>query len=224
MYQLMNENEEECRRFFDTLSTGHKLVLNLVTQLIANLQPKSLVIFDEPESHLHPSLLSVLLKAIHFLLDDTDSFCTFATHSPVVLQETPGKQVLILRRNGRTSTVEQPDATSLGKALRRGKAKAIRNRLNAIIERYDEYVARAPLLSGLPQLLVDQEEAALLRSLFDRMEPRRSLWPLRSALMGRARTCTMCRIFGGISIGPLLAKRKLSGVFNLFQKPDPLMR
>jgi len=109
MYELMNENEAESRQFFDTLSTGHKLVLNLITQLIANLQPKSLVIFDEPESHLHPSLLSAMLKAIHFLLDDTDSFCIFATHSPVVLQETPGKQVLILRRNGKQSTVEHPE-------------------------------------------------------------------------------------------------------------------
>ncbi len=109
MYELMNEDEAGCRQFFDTLSTGHKLVLNLVTQLIANLQPKSLVIFDEPESHLHPSLLSAMLKAIRFLLDDTDSFCIFATHSPVVLQETPGKQVLILRRNGKKSMVEQPE-------------------------------------------------------------------------------------------------------------------
>jgi len=114
MYELIENDEQRRKHFFDSLSTGHKLVLNVVTQLIAKLQPKSLVLFDEPESHLHPSLLSAMLKTIRLLLDETDSFCIFATHSPVLLQETPTKQVLLVRRSGHRSMVERPDRETFG--------------------------------------------------------------------------------------------------------------
>ncbi len=101
---------------------------------------------------------------------------------------------------------QHDDVTNLTKALRRGKAKALNNRLDAIVERYDDYVARAPLLAGLPQLPVDLEAADLLRSLFDRTEPRGSLWPLRTALMGRTRTCPQCRISEAFELDHFLPK------------------
>jgi predicted ATPase len=114
MNLLLNEDEEKCKEFFERLSTGHKLVLHVITQLIAYLQPRSLVVFDEPESHLHPSLLAAVLKAVRYLLDDTDSFCILATHSPVVIQETPRKHVIVLRRNGLQSIVEQLERETFG--------------------------------------------------------------------------------------------------------------
>jgi len=98
------------------------------------------------------------------------------------------------------------DATNLAKVFRRGKARTISNRRGAIVRRYEEYVARAPLLSGLPRFPVNQEAAALLRSLFDRTEPRRSLWPLRSLLMGRTRTCPQCRISEAFELDHFLPK------------------
>jgi len=99
------------------LSTGHKIVLNIVVQLAAHLRPRSLVLLDEPEMHLHPPLLAALLKAIQLLLDAYDSFAVVATHSPVVLQEVPASSVRVLMRFGDAAKVEEPEIETFGESV-----------------------------------------------------------------------------------------------------------
>lgn len=82
------------------LSAGQKIVVNIVVQLAAQLRTRALVLIDEPETHLHPPLLAALLRAIQRLLDRFDAFSIIATHSPVVLQEVPSKDVIVLQRFG----------------------------------------------------------------------------------------------------------------------------
>lgn len=97
-----------------TLSTGHKAIVNIVTQLISHLQPYSLVLFDEPESHLHPPLLSSLLQAIQLILESLDSICIVATHSPVVVQEISSDQVHLMRRVGTATRITSPPIETFG--------------------------------------------------------------------------------------------------------------
>jgi predicted ATPase len=99
------------------LSTGHKIVSNIVVQLASHLQNRSLVLIDEPESHLHPPLLATLLKAVHGLLDDYDSFSIIATHSPVVLQEIPSRYVKVLDRVEDRTVVRSPDIEVFGENI-----------------------------------------------------------------------------------------------------------
>lgn len=99
---------------FARLSTDHKIVLNIVVQLCANLERRSIVFFDEPELHLHPPLLAALLRAIAVALERHDSFAVIATHSPVVLQEVPGRQVKVLRRYPGELSVEGPEIETFG--------------------------------------------------------------------------------------------------------------
>lgn len=96
------------------LSTGHKIVLNIVTQLAAHLKPRSIVLLDEPETHLHPPLLAAMLKVVQRLLDTFDSFVIIATHSPVVLQEVPARAVRVLTRFGDLSEVDEPEIETFG--------------------------------------------------------------------------------------------------------------
>lgn len=98
----------------DALSTGHKIVLNIVTQLAAHLKPRSIVLLDEPETHLHPPLLAAMLRVLQRLLDAYDSFVIIATHSPVVLQEVPAASVHVLTRFGDLAEVEQPEIETFG--------------------------------------------------------------------------------------------------------------
>lgn len=100
-----------------TLSTGHKIVANIVVQLAAHLRRRSLVLIDEPETHLHPPLLAALLRAIQRLLDAFDSFAIIATHSPVVLQEVPAEYVHVLRRTGDESAIERPQIETFGESI-----------------------------------------------------------------------------------------------------------
>jgi len=108
------DSPDEWRIVFDQLSTGHKISLNIVVQLVANLVNESLVLIDEPESHLHPPLLAALMKGISEALTERNSFAIIATHSPVVLQEIAARHVRILRRYGTRTEVENPEQETFG--------------------------------------------------------------------------------------------------------------
>lgn len=99
----------EAMEMFKELSTGHKIVLNIVAQLAAHLRTRSLVLIDELETHLHPPLVAALLGAIKELLEAHRSFAVIATHSPVVVQETPAQSVTILERTDAGVTVRKPE-------------------------------------------------------------------------------------------------------------------
>ena len=107
------------KELFDVLSAGHKVVLKIVSQLTAHVDDKrpTLVIIDEPEAHLHPPLLAALLHSIRTCLDRFDAYAVVATHSPVVLQETPSRFVQILRRFGNRSVVEAPSIETFGENI-----------------------------------------------------------------------------------------------------------
>jgi predicted ATP-binding protein involved in virulence len=60
---------------------------------------------DEPETHLHPPLLASFLRSIRTCLETFDGYAVIATHSPVVLQETPAKFVRVIRRSSDESNV-----------------------------------------------------------------------------------------------------------------------
>lgn len=87
-------------RAFASLSTGHKAIINIIASLSLHLKPDTLVLLDEPEAHLHPPLIALLLSSIRNLLEAFGAFAIVATHSPVVIQETLGRHVIILDRAG----------------------------------------------------------------------------------------------------------------------------
>ena len=106
--------EETGRKLFSKLSTGHKIILLTITRLVEKLEERSLVLIDEPESHLHPPLLSSFMRALADLLIDTNGVGIIATHSPVVLQEVPKSCVYKLRRNGKEAIAERLKIESFG--------------------------------------------------------------------------------------------------------------
>lgn len=82
------------------MSSGHAIVLLIITRLVATVEEKTLVLLDEPESHLHPPLLSAFVRALSDLLHDRNGLAIIATHSPVVLQEIPRSCVWKVYRKG----------------------------------------------------------------------------------------------------------------------------
>ncbi|MEQ3747246.1 MAG: AAA family ATPase [Henriciella sp.] len=95
-----NRDNEDLAELFRGLSSGHKVVLKIVAELTAHISGSepTLVLIDEPETHLHPPLLAAFLKSVRACLEAFDGYAIIATHSPVVLQETPSKYVQVLRR------------------------------------------------------------------------------------------------------------------------------
>lgn len=109
--------EEMELNFFNDLSTGHKFVLHSVIKLIYHIEKRSLVLFDEPESHLHPPLLAVLMKTLRMILEVESSFMIMTTHSPVVIQETLQKHVIVIRREGDLIKTTPPTGQTFGENI-----------------------------------------------------------------------------------------------------------
>lgn len=96
------------------LSSGHKVAFTVVTGLVERTAERSLVLIDEPEAHLHPPMLSALVRAISTLLADRNGLAIVATHSPVVLQEVPKSCVHIVENTGDDTMLRQPELETFG--------------------------------------------------------------------------------------------------------------
>lgn len=105
---------DEAESFFTRLSSGHAVVLLTVTRLVELVDERTLVLIDEPEGHLHPPLLSALIRSLSDLLTRRNGVAIIATHSPVVLQEVPKSCVWLLRRSGLTVVAERPRFETFG--------------------------------------------------------------------------------------------------------------
>ncbi|SFR66590.1 ABC-type multidrug transport system, ATPase component [Pseudobutyrivibrio sp. NOR37] len=99
---------------FNQLSAGHKVVLSIITRCIDVLVEKSVVFIDEPENHLHPPLLSSLIRGISRMLIKRNGVAIISTHSPIVLQEIPKSCVWILRRDGNIINARRPEIETFG--------------------------------------------------------------------------------------------------------------
>lgn len=99
---------------FSRLSSGRKIILLSITQLVEKVMEKTLVFLDEPEGHLHPPLLSAFIRALSELLLDKNGVAIIATHSPVILQEVPRNCIWKLRRTGAYCKAERLNIESFG--------------------------------------------------------------------------------------------------------------
>nr|WP_282558358.1 MULTISPECIES: AAA family ATPase [Providencia] len=102
------------RKRIKRMSSGHAVVLLTLTRLVATVEEKTLVLIDEPESHLHPPLLSAFIRALSDLLLDRNGVSIIATHSPVVLQEVPKRCVWKINRSRLSTESRRPDIETFG--------------------------------------------------------------------------------------------------------------
>lgn len=85
--------EDQLKVKLKVLSSGQFYSLALVTFLFANIHTGSLIILDEPETHLHPSVIVGLMRALYNILDIYKSYAIIATHSPLIIREMPRENV-----------------------------------------------------------------------------------------------------------------------------------
>ena len=107
-------SSRSARSLFLGWSTGHKIALHVVASLVAHARPRSLVLFDEPEAHLHPPLMAALMHSVRIVLTEVNALCVVATHSPVLLQETLSRHVRRVRRTGKSLEIRQPSLETFG--------------------------------------------------------------------------------------------------------------
>lgn len=87
------------------LSSGQATILLYLTKLVFCVNQGSLVIFDEPETFMHPPMIKSFIRAVSEIVNKVRAFCLVATHSPVVIQEIPHCNVYKLNSNHNISSI-----------------------------------------------------------------------------------------------------------------------
>ena len=83
----------------DALSAGQRLVAAIFSNIIGFIEEGSLLLIDEPETNLHPGLLTSVIAALNETLREFDSYAVVATHSPILLQQVPSRYVRVFTRD-----------------------------------------------------------------------------------------------------------------------------
>lgn len=110
-------NYEIISRDKSLLSSGQSILMYVVTEIIANIREESLILFDEPEMHLHPNAIANLIRMLHLLLDNYNSLAILATHSPIIIQEVPSEYVFVFDREGNIPIIRKLPIESFGENI-----------------------------------------------------------------------------------------------------------
>lgn len=80
------------------LSSGQRSMFRFALHFIAHAGFGTLLIIDEPETYLHPNLVSDYMMLLYSILEQTRSVAIVATHSAYVVRETPTHCVHVLKK------------------------------------------------------------------------------------------------------------------------------
>lgn len=84
------------------LSSGQLTFFQFALQCCLYIENGTLIVLDEPETHMHPNFVGEFVELLDYLLEHTGSFSVIATHSPYFVREVGRKQVHVFSggRNG----------------------------------------------------------------------------------------------------------------------------
>lgn len=99
------------------LSSGQAIILYIITEIVANIRYDSLLLYDEPETHLHPNAITQLMNTVYELVDEFQSYCIIATHSPLVVRELFSKNVYVIDREDSFISVRRIPMECFGENL-----------------------------------------------------------------------------------------------------------
>ena len=97
------------------LSSGQLTFIRFAANACLHIENGTMVLIDDPETHLHPNYVSDFIRLLDTLLAQTGSFAILATHSAYFVREVTRSQVIVLRQvaDNRVETVS-PRLKTLG--------------------------------------------------------------------------------------------------------------
>lgn len=98
-------------------SSGQIILILVLSEILANIRQESLILFDEPETHLHPNAISKLISVIYKILERFNSFAIIATHSPQIIQEIPSSSIFVFSKNNNSPPVRKVGIETFGENL-----------------------------------------------------------------------------------------------------------
>ncbi len=119
MYALIDPNSDLWWRALSgrevPLSSGQAALVKLAAEFCLHVERGTLILIDEPETHLHPAFIRHFIDMLDELLVSTGSAAIIATHSAYVVREVSREQVVIMRRlSDGEPEIDQPRLRTLG--------------------------------------------------------------------------------------------------------------
>lgn len=101
------------------LSSGQKLFSFIVINILGAIRRDSLILIDEPELFLHPTLEIQFIDMLKTILDRFNSKALLATHSLVTVREVPTDCVHVLTRTKDGLSIKTPPFQTFGGDMQR---------------------------------------------------------------------------------------------------------
>lgn len=101
------------------LSSGQRLFAYLVINILGAIRRNSLILVDEPELFLHPTLEIQFVELLKNILARFNSKALLATHSEVIVREMPSRCVHVLERTDDGLIVKHPPFQTFGGDVQR---------------------------------------------------------------------------------------------------------
>ncbi len=100
-----------------SMSSGELSLFYIFSTIVRNIRFESLLLFDEPENHLHPNAISKEISAIYTLLRKLNSYAIIATHSPLIISELRADNVFLLDKEETMCNIRKIGVETLGANL-----------------------------------------------------------------------------------------------------------
>lgn len=114
---ILEFNKTQLFNILGKLSSGESNLVVTFCDIIAKLRQDTLLLIDEPETHLHPKAITRMMNALYKLLEDFKSYAIVATHSSLVVREVMADHVYVIKRNGDVPIVGKIQKESFGANL-----------------------------------------------------------------------------------------------------------
>jgi ABC-type cobalamin/Fe3+-siderophores transport system ATPase subunit len=120
------------------LSSGQQLFSYIAINVVGAIREHSLIVIDEPELFLHPTLEIEFISLLKVILKPFKSKAILATHSLAVVREVPSKCVHIFRNEGSGLEIVPPPFETFGGSVQRISSYVFGDK--SVSKPFDEWV------------------------------------------------------------------------------------
>jgi ABC-type methionine transport system ATPase subunit len=122
------------------LSSGQRLFAYIVINLLGVIRRNSLVLIDEPELFLHPTLEIQFIEMLKEILASFNSKALLATHSEVIVREVPADSVHVFQRTEDGLVISHPPFQTFGGDIQRISSYVFGD--NVISKPFEKWLSR----------------------------------------------------------------------------------
>jgi ABC-type Mn2+/Zn2+ transport system ATPase subunit len=122
------------------LSSGQRLFTYITINVVGAIREHSLIVIDEPEIFLHPTLEIEFISLLKAVLKPFKSKAILATHSLVVVREVPSKCVHIFRNDEHGLEIIPPPFETFGGSVQRISSYVFGDK--SVSKPFDEWVEK----------------------------------------------------------------------------------